>query len=159
MLIALHPACSVKSEVPLAESERISIIQTAELFFASLKRYQFSETWAVLTEKSRTTIIKDILSNIKDGEKLAHLELQNDFQNGGPLSKSFWSAYLENFNPDMALKDSTWTVGKVDATYAEIILRYKTAETPAVLRLYKEGGLWKFGLVESFWTRKPKRFP
>jgi len=34
--------------------------------------------------------------------------------------------------------------------YAEIVIKYKKSENPFHLKMYKEDGIWKVGLVETF---------
>ena len=79
----------------------------------------------------------------------------SDFSDGGPLSRSYWDNYLDNFNPDTVLAQSKWDVGKFQKDRGEIVIKYRKSEGPAILQMYKEKGSWKVGLVETFWSRKP----
>ncbi|MBI5195614.1 MAG: hypothetical protein HZA10_04775, partial [Nitrospirae bacterium] len=55
------------------------------------------------------------------------------------------------FDPDLALKKAVWKMGEIKDNKAVIILH---VQGEAELRMFKEDGRWKVGLVESFWTRK-----
>ena len=44
--------------------------------------------------------------------------------------------------------------GEIKPDRAILILRYKRSEYDSELKIYKEDGKWRFGLVESYWTRK-----
>ncbi|MFN3534469.1 MAG: hypothetical protein ACK4WB_03675 [Desulfatiglandales bacterium] len=129
------------------------IIQAAENFFVSLLKKDYLQTWGSITEKSRRTIISDVLKYHKGPDSI-RAEIESDFREGKGAAISYWDAYVFHFDPNMALKDSKWEIGKVSGDYAEIILTYKKSERPAILKLYREGGAWRFGLVESFWSRK-----
>jgi hypothetical protein len=61
---------------------------------------------------------------------------------------------MKNFDPNMVLEQSKWEIESVKSDKAEIRILYKKASNPAILRMFKEQGRWKAGLVESFWTRK-----
>ncbi len=145
---------SCQTSKPTSQSqETIAIIEAAEVFFNSLLKKDYIKVWDAITEKSKRTIISDVLKYLKAGEPIRG-ELETEFKEGRGAALSYWDAYLFNFDPNMALKDSKWEVGKVKDDYAEIILSYKKSEKPAILKLYREGNAWKFGLVESFWSRK-----
>jgi hypothetical protein len=60
------------------------------------------------------------------------------------------SKYLEVFDPDYVLERGKWTMGKIEKEKAEIIIRYKKSERPAVLKIFKEDGILKVGLEETF---------
>ena len=158
LLCVINISCSSTSGLdkrpPLVQQD--VLISTCESFFKGLKAKNFQQVWGLLTSKSKAKIGKEVADRIKkeSGSPVSEEEIVRDFETGGPYSRAYWEAYVQNFDPDMALKDSKWEVGQIKDTYAEVILRYKTAERPAVIRLYKEGGEWRFGLVETFWTRK-----
>ncbi len=76
------------------------------------------------------------------------------FEAGGPIARGYWNGFLVQFNPDIALEQSRWERGKIAGDRAEITITYKTAEKPALLKLFRENGRWKAGLVETFWGRK-----
>jgi hypothetical protein len=78
----------------------------------------------------------------------------DDFNKNGELSRTYWNAFLKNFDPDKVLEKSVWNIGKIKADTATIILKYKESEYNSELKLYKEDERWHFGLVESFWIMK-----
>ena len=55
------------------------------------------------------------------------------------------------FDPDDALERSRWEMGTVEEDRAEVLITHRGADRPAVLRMFREGGRWKVGLVETFW--------
>ena len=57
-----------------------------------------------------------------------------------------------------ALEDSKWTMGKIKSREARIVLLHKKSEKPAVLKMFEEDGVWKFGLKESFGARSINPF-
>jgi len=131
------------------------ILDSAERFFKSLKERKFKITWDLLTKKSRERIIDDVYKTSKQlGEPINKEDIIKDFNNGGEMFNSYWNAFLTTFDPDMVLEDSRWEMGFVKKDKAEIILTYKKAKRPARLKMFKEDGSWKVGLVETFWTRK-----
>jgi len=76
-----------------------------------------------------------------------------DFVEGGSIAREYWDAFLRNFDPDAVLEHSRWEIGSVGKDRAEILLTHRGAERPAVLKMFLEGGGWKAGLVETFWSR------
>lgn len=128
---------------------------SAELFFLKMKNRDYVYLFENLSVTSQDTIVSEIYDILKKSNISTSKEsIKFDFLKGGELSKSYWDSFLKNFNPDMALKDSQWNIGKCESNYCEIVLTYKKSQKPAILKLYKENNIWKIGLVESFWTRK-----
>jgi len=80
-------------------------------------------------------------------------EVRRDSEEGGPLARNYWDAFLRRFDPDDALERSRWEMGPVKKDQAEVIITKHGAENPAVLVMRREEGSWKAGLVETFWTR------
>ncbi len=76
-----------------------------------------------------------------------------DFVAGGPIARDYWDAFLLRFDPDVALEHSRWEIGSVGDDRAEILLTRHGADRPATLKMYREDGGWKVGLVETFWSR------
>lgn len=132
------------------------IIKAPEKFFSSLRNEDFTLTWFALTEGSKKVIAKQVRGAYVSSTKkdISAAEIYSDFENGGPLSQAYWRAFKEECPPELALEQSRWELGQVKGDYAEIILRYRKSQNPAILKVYKEGSAWKFGLVESFWSRK-----
>lgn len=128
------------------------ILDSAEKFFLSLKEGNYRMAWGLLSEKSHKTIIEDVYNAEKKiNPEIKKEEVIQDFENSGKMFDIYWRNYLKNFDPDLALKKSVWKMGEVKSDKAVIILYI---EGDAELKMYKEDGKWRVGLVESFWTRK-----
>lgn len=137
------------------DEESSKIVESAEKFFTSLKNRDYLSAWSLLTNKSKETIVNDVYKELhKSNSSYSKEQIREDFNNNGVLSKDYWNAFLVYFNPDMVLNHCKWEMGKIKKETAEIILRYKKSDNPAILKMYKENDQWKVGLVESFWTRK-----
>jgi len=136
------------------ETERI--LNAAEILFKSMKNRDYKGIWDHLSHKSRQTIIKDVYKELTKKEKGRYTveEIGSDFNECGTLCKSYWGVFLQNFDPHIALEESTWSMGPIKPSEAEIIIRYRTSAQPARLKMYKEENLWKVGLTETFWSRK-----
>jgi len=131
------------------------VLESAEEFFLSLKDHNFILSWQLLTKKSRETIIRDVYkASRKMGGETSKEDIVRDFQSSGVISVSYWNAFLDSFDPDMVLKESLWEIGFVKNDKAEIVITHRKSREPAVLRISREDGIWKVGLVETFWTRK-----
>ena len=126
------------------ESEQI--LEVAEYTFKAMKDRRYSDIWNSLTSKTQDSIVKDvILASAKNGQNLDKDNTIEDFAAGGILSKAYWDGYLAYFNPDMVLQQCTWKIEANDIKQeeAQIILQYKKAEKPAILKLRKEEGTGK----------------
>jgi len=134
------------------EQEKEAILLTAESFFKSLKEKNFSETWKLLSRKSKNTITEEVYNNLKG--KVSKEKIYEDFEKVGPLAQAYWNGFLSTFNPDLVLEHCKWEFGKINRDKAEIILTYEKSKNPAILQMFKEAGMWRVGLVETFWTRK-----
>ncbi len=106
--------------------------------------------------KSRETIVNDTLKNLhkKGFNAYTKEQLVAEFSSGADLSKAYWEAFLNNFDPDMVLLESKWQMGPIKKDNADVIISYKKSENPAVLKMFREEGSWKLGLVETFWLRR-----
>jgi len=130
------------------------ILSAAENYFVHLKNKNYAAVWGSLSAKSQAKIISDVRKeNKKAGVENTNEALRNDFMTGGSMAKAYWDNFLFVFNPDMVLQECKWEMGKIKSDEAEIVLQYKKSEKPAILKLYKENGAWKFGLNESFGAR------
>jgi hypothetical protein len=144
--LCLYTACSAHDETP---------IDSAKSFFEQLNERNYPAVWADLTAKSKETIVSDVIKeNRRFGGGYSSDQIMNDFRAGGPAAVAYWKAFLNNFDPDKALRKSTWKLGKAGREEAQVIIKYRRAEEPAVLRMFREEGRWKVGLTETFWTRK-----
>ena len=139
-----------------SDDEEIAVVvSVAESLFTKLKEREHKVVWGLLTEKSRWTIVNDTYQSLPDSaNKYSREQIAAEFESGGLIAASYWRGYLQTFDPDHALNQSSWSMGLLKKERAEIKLLYKRSENPALVKMFKEDGLWKVGLVESFWTRK-----
>ena len=151
-----------------------AILARAESLFQSMKSRDYPAIFAALSAKSRETIVAETSSAMaaaarqpRPGKPTAAetpsalardpapgLEVvRSDFIAGGPIARDYWDAFLRRFDPDAALEHSRWEIGSVGKDRAEILLTRHGADRPAVLKMFREDGGWKAGLVETFWSR------
>jgi hypothetical protein len=132
-----------------------AILSAAESLFQRMRDRDYRGIFPVLTVKSRDTIVGDTRNAIAaaGGPTPSVDEIRRDFEEGGPLARNYWDAFLRRFDPDDALERSRWEMGPVKKDRAEILITRHGAEHPAVLKMHREEGNWKAGLVETFWTR------
>jgi len=151
-----------------------AILARAESLFQSMKSRDYPAIFAVLSAKSRETIVAETSSALAAAAKQPRpgkptatetpsalakdpapgLEVvRSDFIAGGPIARDYWDAFLSRFDPDAALEHSRWEIGSVGKDHAEILLTHQGAERPAVLKMFLEAGGWRVGLVETFWSR------
>ncbi len=134
----------------------MEMVSIAERWFKSLKVGDYKTSWDLLTSESKERIIKDIIDKAKAGEEIDIQALRKDFEECGSICKVYWSTFVQIFNPDLALEESTWEVKGVKGKFGEIVLRYKNSKKPAILKMFREGDSWRLGLAESFWTKKKR---
>jgi hypothetical protein len=139
------------------EAEQDAILSSAESLFRAMNDRRYSDIWSHLTLESRSRITATVAKAISQAAALAEKgkaysdeEISGDFRDGGTLSQAYWNSYLDTFNPDLALEQSAWTLANNDKVKAEIEIKYKKSDRPAVLRMYKQEGKWKVGLLETF---------
>jgi hypothetical protein len=151
-----------------------AILARAESLFQSMKRRDYPAIFAALSAKSRKTIVAETTSALataakqtRPGEPTAAETpsspardpapgfegVRSDFIAGGPIARDYWDAFLSRFDPDVALEQSRWEIGSVEKERAEILLTHHGADHPARLKMFREDGGWKAGLVETFWSR------
>ena len=130
-----------------------AILSAAESLFQTMKDRDYPATWSVLTAKSRATIVAETEDAIRaaGGNPVPKGDLREDFAAGGPVARRYWESFLRHFDPDVALERSRWEMGVVEKDRAEVLITHRGADRPAVLRMYREEGRWKAGLVETFW--------
>lgn len=137
------------------DEEINTILTQAESLFKAIKENNYIETWRLLTGKSRKSIVEDVHKHIKKGGgSISEEVISADFASGGELAQAYWKGYITSFDPDLILTQSSWQPGKIKKDSAEIIIQYKKAENPAILLMFREEGIWKVGLEETFGTRK-----
>ena len=151
-----------------------AILARAESLFQSMKARDYAAIFAALSAKSRETIVGDTLTALASTAKQASPgkptstgtlpnttamapppdpgAVRDDFVAGGPIARDYWDAFLRHFDPDAALEHSRWEIGSVGKDRAEILLTHHGADRPATLKMFREDGGWKAGLVETFWS-------
>jgi hypothetical protein len=151
-----------------------AILARAESLFLSMKNRDYPAIFAALSAKSRETIVAETSSALAaaarqtppeepNAAEAPHASAKNpppgpeavrsDFIAGGPIARDYWDAFLRRFDPDAALEQSRWEIGSVGKARAEILLTHHGADHPATLKMFREEGGWKVGLVETFGTR------
>jgi hypothetical protein len=155
VLISILFFQSLSYAAPLFDSNIEAAISSAESFFKMMKNRNYPKMWLLLTQKSKDVIVDDVYK-AEAGAGMVYLRenINNDFTGSGRLSEAYWKNFLENFNPDMVLEQSKWDIGKFEKDKGEIIIKNRKAESPAILMMLKENGVWKVGFVETFWARK-----
>jgi len=131
------------------------ILSSAESLFKSMKDREYARIWQQLSIKSRAEIVESVFKATgRNNGKYSSEAIDRDFTEGAELSKSYWNSYLDNFDPDTVLKQSKWEIGAVSDGYAEIRVTFRKAAAPAVLKMFKQDGRWKVGLIETFGAKK-----
>jgi len=133
-----------------------AILARAESLFESMKRRDYPAIFAALSAKSRETIVAETssaLAALARDPAPGPGEVRSDFIAGGPIARDYWDAFLRRFDPDAALEHSRWEIGSIGKDRAEILLTHHGADHPATLKMVREDGGWKAGLVETFWSR------
>jgi hypothetical protein len=136
-------------------NEAGSILASAESLFKVMQKKDYAQIWGSLSQKSRDTIVQDTYKALKpNAGDYTEENIGKDFTGGGSLSSAYWNAFLKKFDPIMILEQSRWEMESIKSDKAEIKIIYKKAQSPAILKMFKEDGIWKVGLTETFWTRK-----
>ena len=133
-----------------------AILDRAESLFLSMKARDYPAIFAALSAKSRETIVEETASALAAGAKNpapGPEAVRADFVAGGPIARDYWDAFLRRFDPGVALEHSRWEIGSVGNDRAEVLLTRHGADRPATLKMFRENGDWKVGLVETFWSR------
>jgi hypothetical protein len=140
----------------IVAAEGDDMLGSAEGLFKTMKQHQYREIWPLLTRQSQEVIVKECYGRIADSGANVHTleQVKEDFAAGGSLAKAYWNGFLMTFDPAYVLDQSKWQIGKVEKERAWITILYKKSKTPAQLLMVKEQGVWKVGLVETFWTKK-----
>lgn len=131
------------------------ILSSAESMFKAMKGRSYPAIWRYLTAGSKKAIVDNVYkASYKAGIEYSKDQINTDFGIGGLIAKTYWGGYLAEFDPDMVLEQSRWGLGFIKNERAEIVIQYKNAEKPALLKMFKEGNSWKVGLEESFVGRR-----
>ncbi len=174
LLFALLFVADPAYAVPPEENPAVpAILARAESLFQSMKSRDYPAVFAALSAKSRETIVAETSSALAAAATQAPPgkpssadtppapprdpapgpeAVRRDFVAGGPIARDYWDAFLRRFDPDDALEHSRWEIGSVEKDRAEILLTHHGADHPAKLKMFREDGGWKAGLVETFWS-------
>ena len=106
----------------------------------------------MLSAKSRGVIVDDIRKGTNGQYTME--QINTDLKANGMIAGSYWKGILQSFDPATILEESKWEVGFVREERAELLITHRKSKHPVCLQMIKEGGTWKVGLVETFWTRK-----
>jgi hypothetical protein len=136
-------------------NETDAILFTAESCFKTMKERNYPKVWSILSEKTKGLIIDDVQkATDKAGTNYSKEAIGKDFTSGGVLSVSYWTNYLEYFNPDLVLEESKWEIGKIAKNRAEIYIKHRKSGNPSILKMFLEDEIWKVGLEETFRSSK-----
>jgi hypothetical protein len=102
LLLALLLGLLLLPAVRAAQDETAEILDSAEALFKAMKVKNYPEIWMRLTGKSHKIIAEQVYKAIeKTGETGYSVALvEQDFTVGGPVARSYWSAYLDTFHVD-----------------------------------------------------------
>jgi hypothetical protein len=152
--------CFTAAEVSFAgQTEENEILTAADNLFVQMKNKDYKAIWESLTFKTKEIIISDVYkTSKKENIELKKEYLARDFSSNGPQAQAYWNSYLRVFDPVIVLEQCIWEMGEIGKKEAEVILKYKKSDKPAILKMYKENNEWKVGLEESFGTRKINSF-
>ena len=135
------------------------MLKSAESVFKSMQARQYAQIWQQLTLKSRQTIVADTFKAIKANQGNATRErIEQGFIAGDELGKTYWDSFLKNFDPALILDQSVWEIELAKKDKARIKVIFRKSKRPAILKMFKEEGVWKIGLTESFWANKPRKY-
>jgi len=160
--LVLLPCLPARAASPEDHPAVPAILARADSLFQSMKSRDYPAIFAALSAKSRETIVTETSAALAAAARQAppakapppDLEaVRGDFVAGGPIARDYWDAFLRRFDPDAALEHSRWEIGSVGKDRAEILLTHHGADRPATLKMFREDGGWKVGLVETFWSR------
>ena len=141
------------------QTEEDKILSAADNLFVQMKNKDYKAIWGSLTSKTKEIIINDVYKASKKQKiKIEKEDLANDFNTNGLNAQEYWDSYLTVFDPVIVLEQCTWEMGKIEKNEAEVILKYKKSDNPAILKMYKENNEWKVGMEESFGSRKMNPF-
>jgi len=147
--LAIHLSVSGYCQKPGDEQDQILV--AAESIFKAMKSRDYQKIWTLRTDASRKIILDDVIKEeSKRGGQYSREALNDDFKTGSGLAKIYWSSYLTVFNPDIVLEQSKWQMGKVGGGKAVIMITHHKSDKPAELQLFKENGVWKVGMEETF---------
>ncbi len=131
------------------------ILRAAESVFQNMSTAAYPALWSGLSVQSRKNITQNVQKAlIKAGLDYTIERICADFEQGGELARAYWTDYVLQFDPKLVLEESKWGMGAIKKDRAEIIIRYKKSDQDAILQMFREDGVWKTGLEETFSTRR-----
>jgi hypothetical protein len=137
-----------------SEEEVSQVFASAETLFKAMAERNYTVIWQSLTAKTHQKTVDSVYkASSRKGIQIEKDEILADFVKGGEIAKAYWDSYLNAFDPEMALKQSNWTINTLKKDAAEINILYKKSSKPAILQLYHEDHTWKVGLEETFGAR------
>src|SRR3972149_4133048 len=156
--VALPPSFFPPARAPSPSDHPPAVPETlsrAESLFQVMKSRDYPAIFAVLSAKSRETIVAQTSASLAAAKMAVpgREAVRNDFVEGGPIARGDWDAFLRNFDPDSVLEHSRWEIGSVGKDRAEIHITHHGADRPAALKMFLEEDGWNVGLVETFWAR------
>lgn len=157
LIILLALLCTCTGSVTFAdESSTVSdILFASESLFKSMKERNYIRIWSLLSEESKKVIQENVhRASLKAGSEISPEVISDHFRSGELTAREYWDAYLEHFDPDLVLEESTWKMGPIGQEDAEVIITFRKSDQPARLKMILEAGRWKVGLVETFWPKK-----
>lgn len=126
------------------------ILDSAEIFFVSLKEKKYKDAWELLSERSHRTIINEVYNSVRDsGIEIKKANIVKDFDDNGIIFNNYWNSFMLNFDPDIVLNERVWEFEKIKPDSAVILLKGSGITR---LKMFREAGWWKVGFVETFWT-------
>ncbi len=155
LLLVFATSCT-RAARPVDMAAINGAVSAAEATFQAMKARDYRGIWERLTAKSQETVTDETLEALaKEGKSGTGREaLLADFRDGGPVARSYWDAFLSHFNPDTALAESRWEAAEAGNGQVLVLITYRTSDRPAAVQMVREGGAWRFGLVETFWGRR-----
>ena len=155
MIIAISLSVGIAESAELSDKDATEILAPSDAVFKAMLSKDYVTVWGLLSETSRQTIVKDVCTALKRNTRICfESEITADLRSGGPIAKAHWGSYLGKFDPKTVLEQSQWEIGTVGKDNSEIKITYKGSGNAATLSMYKEDGIWKVGLAESFWSLK-----
>jgi hypothetical protein len=137
-----------------SDMEINNVLSVSESLFQAMKEKQYPKVWTKITEKTKDKTIDSTYRELKkSGSPTPRETIEDDFRQGGAISKAYWDGYLSFFDPRLVLEHSKWTIGMIGRDKAEINIHFKKSPHPAVLQLFRENEIWKVGLHETFGGR------
>lgn len=155
--VAFPPGCGSRQARtgPPNETTVDRILSSLESTLMAMQGRDYRGIWTRLSAASRNRIVDDTRKAIAQTgrEDPSPGAIESDFREGGPLARNYWDGFLLRFDPNAALQESRWEMGTGGEDEAYVLITHKGAEKPAVVRLFREDGGWKVGLVETFWDQ------